>query len=81
MFWLLLIVQSIFHSAWGYIPAAPANTTLGGTGLDTHDNSSLTVTWQQNGLYGTGISYQLKGSDSVGISKVRMLAQNKPHDS
>ena len=76
MFWLLLVIQSIFaslffQSAWGYIPAAPANTTLGGTGLDTHDNSSLTVTWKDNGLYGTGISYQLKGSGSVGISKVR----------
>jgi len=75
MLWPSLIIQSIIASsfsfiAWGYIPAVPANTTLGGPGLDVHDNSSLTLTWKGNGTYGTGVSYQLEGSDSIGISKV-----------
>jgi hypothetical protein len=81
MFWLSFAVQSIIAisipiPAFGYIPAAPANLTAGGTGLDTHDNSSLTLTWKGNGIYGTGISYQLVGNGSVGISKVCMPA---PH--
>ncbi|KAL1660746.1 hypothetical protein GGF50DRAFT_130037 [Schizophyllum commune] len=42
-------------------------------GLNVTDQSKLHVQWYQNGSYWETVSYQLRGSDSVGISKVLLL--------
>ena len=65
-----ICILSSINAALAFIPAMAANTSQG-LGLDVHDNSKVTLTWNPSGTYETVVSYQQMGNESVGISKVR----------
>ncbi|CAG7854752.1 SubName: Full=Uncharacterized protein {ECO:0000313/EMBL:CCA66343.1} [Serendipita indica DSM 11827] len=67
-----ICLLSSIHSALAYIPARAANISQG-LGLDVHDNSKVTLTWNPSGTYETVVSYQQMGNNSQGISKGALI--------
>ncbi|KAG8837938.1 hypothetical protein FRC18_007281 [Serendipita sp. 400] len=67
-----LICSLLSRTAHGYIPAVASNATEG-SGLDVHDNSKVSLTWDPDGSYSTVVSYQQAGNTSLGISQGALI--------
>ncbi|KAJ8475038.1 hypothetical protein ONZ45_g15745 [Pleurotus djamor] len=80
LYWLLGSTLLSSVSILAYIPASPTNDTAFAVrgGLNLTDTSQLEMYWQK-GSYGTNVSFQLAGRNSLGISRGALIHFSEEH--